>query len=274
MYNISIYYYADEIQIRTYLVPVTTKEEREIDDKNLEEDNFPESPFGEVKKVLYDTEDKKEEKVNRERSIQSSYNRTKQSIYGIARANEWEYFVTLTINPERMDRSNLDGISKRFNDFMGNLKKRKSPDLKYIFVPELHKDGINYHLHGLIANCDGCTFKDSGKKDSAGRTIYNFENWKFGFSTATKVTDTHRASSYITKYITKELCSVGFNKRRYWCSKNCLKADDVKEELNLSSEEIDSFIKNLYNENKIIYEKSVKIESIGQCVNYYEVKMI
>lgn len=269
MYNFSIYYYADEIQVRTYFKPVSKKEEKEIE----EDFNEYEEKFNDNGEEKFNDNKEDEQDVDRERSLQSSYNRTKQSIYGIARANKWDYFVTLTFSPDKVDRSDLDSISKKFNDFMSNLRKRKCPDIKYIFVPELHSDGINYHLHGLIANCDSCSFMDSGKKDNAGRTIYNFENWKFGFSTATKVSDTNRASGYITKYITKELCSVGFNKRRYWNSKNCLKAEDVKEDFFLEKEEIDKFLQDLYDRDRIKYEKSISIENINQTVNYYEVKL-
>ena len=31
--------------------------------------------------------------------------------------------------------------------------------MKYIIVPELHKDKEHYHFHGLLANVDNLTFK-------------------------------------------------------------------------------------------------------------------
>ena len=53
-----------------------------------------------------------------------------------------------------------------------------------------------------------------------GDFIYNIENYKGGFSTATRIKDTKKAVSYIIKYITKELCEVTFHKRRYLPSNN------------------------------------------------------
>lgn len=45
------------------------------------------------------------------------------------------------------------------------------------------------------------------------------DDWKLGFSTATRVTDTYKVSNYVTKYITKDLCSVASGKQRYFVSK-------------------------------------------------------
>lgn len=45
-------------------------------------------------------------------------------------------------------------------------------------------------------------------------------DWKYGFSTATKIKDTVRASAYITKYITKECVQHTKYKKRYYASRN------------------------------------------------------
>ena len=44
------------------------------------------------------------------------------------------------------------------------------------------------------------------------------DDWKLGFSVATKVTDTYKVSNYITKYITKDLCAITPGKQRYFVS--------------------------------------------------------
>ena len=40
--------------------------------------------------------------------------------------------------------------------------------------------------------------------------------------TATRVKDKERVTSYITKYITKDLCNASYGRKRYWCSRNLI----------------------------------------------------
>lgn len=152
--------------------------------------------------------------------------RAKKNVYYIARSNMWDWFVTLTLDSEKINRYDYDEVSKKVKKWFDNLRQRKAPDMYYLIVPEQHKDGA-WHFHGLIGGCAGLSFVDSGKKSGKGadrKEIYNFEDWKYGFSTATKVDDTERVSSYICKYITKTMAANTEGKRRYWYSLNCKKA--------------------------------------------------
>ncbi|MFR5684267.1 MAG: hypothetical protein ACLUD1_09525, partial [Clostridia bacterium] len=169
-----------------------------------------------------------------------------------------EYFVTFTFNRQKIDSSNYELLTEKVRIWLSHLKQRYAPNLKYILVPELHKDGVHYHFHALIANTGNIDFIDSGVKHN-GNTIYNIGNWKFGFTTASKVIDSARASSYITKYITKDLCSVTKFKKRYWASRNC---DRPKVRTYcLPYEEMESFLMIIY----IFYNirKEVVIDSCG-----------
>lgn len=170
-------------------------------------------------------EDTDEEMRRRaERSAASSMARTVQEIYRLARSNVWEWFLTLTVAPsEKLDRYDYDACSRAVRKFFDNLRQRKAPGMYYLIVPERHKDGA-WHFHGLLGGSAGLTFTDSGHEQD-GERVYNFENWKSGFSTATRVEDTRRVSSYISKYITKDLCAVTKGKRRYWASATCKRAE-------------------------------------------------
>lgn len=158
-------------------------------------------------------------------SVRVSASRCKNNLYYIARSNVWEWFVTLTIAPsDRIDRYDYDECSAKVRKWFNHLKERKAPDLYYLIVPEQHKDGA-WHYHALIGGADGLTFVDSGHVDKdSGEMIWNFEDWKYGFSTATKVQSTQRVSSYISKYITKDLCRATKGKHRFWASKTCQRA--------------------------------------------------
>ena len=268
-YNLKVYEYADGIQIRLYNQPITSIEK--VPPVPIAKPYEPE----ELPKVHTSELSNNPEKVHtselldkqREHAIQSSMNRTIQKIYEISRANIWEYFLTLTFDRNKLDSSNYNLLCDKVSKWLNNLHSRYAPDLKYLIVPELHKDGKHYHFHGLLANIGNITLKDSGIKKN-GHTIYNMSNWKYGFSTVTKVKDSNKVSSYITKYITKELCAVSKNKRRYWTSKNC---DTVKISVyNLPYEDISEFLdKNL---QSIRHTSSVTIESAGLIINYIEME--
>lgn len=152
-------------------------------------------------------------------SLQKSCSRTVKCIYDIARSNKWEWFFTFTFNKEKIDRYNYDACCNAFHNWLCRIRK-KCPDMIYLVVPEQHKDGA-FHFHGLFANCMELDFKFSGRYDNKERAVYNIGDYNWGWTTATRITDFRRASSYLCKYITKNLCAVTRGKKRYWHSKNC-----------------------------------------------------
>lgn len=159
-----------------------------------------------------------------EHSQRVSRNRAISSLYYDARSNNWDWFITFTFNGQKVDRYNYDACVKKMHNWLFTCK-RHCPDMRYIVVPELHKDGA-YHFHGLFADCDALGFVDSGCKDKkSGRNIYTVGRYRLGFTTATKVTCPGNVCGYITKYITKELCAVTFGRKRYWKSRNLKQAE-------------------------------------------------
>lgn len=154
-------------------------------------------------------------------SARISYSRTIRKIYDIARSDSWDWFVTLTFNGDKIDRYDYVVVGKKLSDWLSNLR-RQNPDLKYLVVPEQHEDGA-YHFHGLFKNVSESEFVFSGcisRKNYELNKVYNWSTYKWGFTTATKVKDTSRASSYLCKYITKELCIMTKGRKRYWASRN------------------------------------------------------
>lgn len=255
-YNLKVYEYADSIQLRLYSQSLTYDEK--VSPIPLIELVEPSEKFQKVH-----TSELSEER--KEHSVKSSMSRTISSIYEISRANIWEYFVTFTFNRNLIDSSNYDLLAEKVSKWLNNLRSRYAPDLKYLIIPELHKDGIHYHFHAVIANVGDIQFIDSGVKHS-GHTIYNIGNWKYGFTTASKVLDSGRISSYITKYITKDLCAVSKGKKRFWCSRNCDRAK--VRTYNLPYEKIADFL----DEHIMLlrHTSNVTVDSCGLEVTYIE----
>jgi len=196
-------------------------------------------------------------------SINVSYNRTKNKIYHLARSNSWDWFITITFDRQQTDATSYEQVTEKLQNFLEHLRQRKCPDLIYLIVPELHKDGKNYHFHGLLANCENMRFSYSGKSDKTGKMIFNMPDWSFGFTTATRVGDTGKVSHYITKYITKKSTQLLANKKRYYASRNIKK---VEPQYFTMDEE--TFLQ-IYGD-RILHCKTVNIDDAGQRVKYYE----
>lgn len=188
-----------------------------------------------------------EEKENaRLHSELNNYKRAKNKIYDYARCNMWTHFLTFTFNPDKVDRSNYDECKSKLTKWLNNISQRYcNGNLKYLIVPELHKDGVNYHFHGLLANCDGIIFEPSGLVDRTGRSIYNLPQYKLGFSTATKITSVEKACGYIAKYVTKQLDLKLKGKRRYLASTNLNVPTEEKYYINQNLDEFADSIPNV-----------------------------
>lgn len=219
-YNIKIVHYKDFDEVQFFRNSVICRDDLLIDEdgvishKEKKEKIKYFNPFsGEMEEVINLNEQEFYKYV--------AFKRSKNMIYKLACNNKpWDYFVTFTFNSEKADRYNFSEVSKKLSKWLNHIKSRTCPDFAYIIVPEKHKDGA-WHFHGLFKNCDNLNFIDSGIKDEQGRTIYNISNYKFGFTTATKLSDIDKAVSYILKYISKDLFGDNLKgKKRYWRSKN------------------------------------------------------
>lgn len=150
--------------------------------------------------------------------------RARRRLFELARCNHFDLFITLTLDREKVDRYDIRAVTKKLNTWLDNRVRRHG--LKYLLVPELHKDGA-YHYHGLI-NSDAVRLFDSGRTYKDGRTIYNLPDWKFGFTTAVKLNGEYEnVCKYIAKYVTKQI-STGKIAGRYCYSGGDLEKPTVK----------------------------------------------
>lgn len=174
-------------------------------------------------------------------AITESLRRTRTTIFDYALSNDFEYFVTFTFNPKKIDRYSIDETFNTMKYWL-NRQKKHSPDFAYVIVPEFHKDGA-IHFHALIRAYNG-DMKPT-KIFQNGKRVYNVTGFTSGFTNAQKMDDNQeKTAGYITKYITKDTIN-RFNKRRYWASKNLkkpVKHYESLEVLNLSQYLIDDNI--------------------------------
>lgn len=281
-YNVKIYEYDDFYQYRFYDRPVLSKGDRLIEEsKDTREDSEKSSEKAIIQNEDAGKDKDAEDDLKREHSKSVSINRSIQSIYELVFANKWDYFITLTFDPKKVNSLDYDVVIKKTSQWLNNMSKRKAAgNLKYIFIPERHKSG-SYHIHGLLADCGTMEFTDSGRvaigkkaykrtsKNAHYPTIYNIGNWRYGFSDATQVQDNDRVCSYFTKYITKDLVVDLKGRRRYYPSNNLKRAR--VEELIGEHRDIEKFIIDMMIDGQIDYIKEQDIPEANQRIRYITV---
>lgn len=188
--------------------------------------------------------EKPEKRVKTERSggkESCNISRTRSIIWELSMCNEFEYFVTFTLNKNKMDRYDLDDFILKLGQFIRDYRKSRNSDIQYLLVPEKHKDGA-WHMHGLMRGIKPEDLVPFTLHDKipvkiknlirAGRTICNWSNYaeKFGFVSVEKIINNEAVSGYMTKYINK---SVGVtvtekHKKSYYCSQGLKRSEVIK----------------------------------------------
>ena len=103
------------------------------------------------------------EKRKKNNEIRSdSIKRAIDKAFEIGLANDFQYFITLTLDETKIDRYDTKKIYKKLRE--GETERA-------------------IHFHGLI-NAQNLTLTNSGRTTKNGQVIYNLDNWKYGFSTA------------------------------------------------------------------------------------------
>lgn len=129
-----------------------------------------------------------------------SMRRARAKLRRLALANDFSWFVTLTLDPEKVDSYDGAAVVKKLNAWCSNMVQRHG--LRYILVPERHKSG-RIHFHGFFNDCLEAV--DSGHMDRQGHKVYNLPQWSLGFTTAIGLYDEYtKAVAYICKYVGKQ----------------------------------------------------------------------
>ena len=155
--------------------------------------------YAHVKKVPQHKADRKSSDPKAE-DLERSMRRARSTLRRLALANDFKWFVTLTLDPSKVDSHDGAAVVKKLNAWCSNMVQRKG--LKYILVPERHKKG-GIHFHGFFNDC--LEVVDSGHTDKQGHTIYNLPQWSLGFTTAIELYDDYqKAVGYVCKYVGKQ----------------------------------------------------------------------
>ena len=202
--------------------------------------NFSESSEYSTSTILMNEENSEENDY-----LQKSINRTKTKISDYVLCNNFSHFATFTFDPSN-SKVNGEENRKDFQKMSSLLKnwlkteqlnhfRRHGRKFRYLIVPERHKNNA-WHFHALL---EGYQNETEGfytrknkyitvaelkakKKDKNRKFIVRY---KLGRSEIAPIKDKTKMSSYIKKYITKELIQ-DKNAKRYWASRN-LKTPEI-----------------------------------------------
>lgn len=155
--------------------------------------------------------------------------RAKQKLKEYCFNNNFEFFVTLTINSINCDRYSLVACQNKMKKIFKSIK-RKFYDFKYVIITEQHKDGA-FHFHGLIKG-----IPENHIYINKNGYLYLEEFNQLGFNSLIPFDNNIKFVNYIMKYISKNPIKDTTN-HIYFASRG-LKTSDRFE---LKSLNVDSF---------------------------------
>ena len=141
--------------------------------------------------------------------LANNFSRARSMLLQYALCNRWEYFFTGTINAEWFDRFDLSRYYIALSQWIRDKRKEYGTEIKYLLVPERHKDGA-WHIHGLLSGLPGDKLFSFVPGLHPRKLVdSDYLNWgdyaqKFGFCSLGKVQDPIGSAFYICKYLSKD----------------------------------------------------------------------
>lgn len=168
--------------------------------------------------------------------LDNNISRAKNKVFEYAMCNDFLWFITLTLDKDKYDRYDLKNFQKDLSKFINNYSRKWGSKISYILIPEMHKD-CAWHIHGLLngVSADDLTYFDDIKKAPKklkGKNYYQWDSYfeKFGFCSLGLIREKEKVSTYVTKYISKDLNKTitELNSKLYYCSQGLKVAEEIK----------------------------------------------
>lgn len=194
--------------------------------------------------------------------------------------NDWQYFVTITFDPRKVDSTDQKSVKYAWQKFRQKLQYYY-PDIKILTVIEYHEDSNKLHFHGAIGNVklgrvlaravnmeqyrknrDGTIKMKNGKpvwndyylqplETNIGDPVYNFlpELYNLGFCSVIPLTPRDNLTSfdkvifYLAKYMNKDKSAVPYCGKSYFHTHNLKKG--TKKTIHLTDEQFDKLLAEL-----------------------------
>lgn len=172
--------------------------------------------------------------------------RAARTIETLAADNPWTWWATLTIDPTKRDRINLDTIKQQLGQWLRDQRKRLGGTLAYLIVPEVHPTSGAWHIHGLLHGLIVDDLRsdwvetwaklpryisDRLPKQGEAPQLYWWPEWvqSWGYCVLEPVRDKRAIATYMTKYMMANLGDerVGSGKALYMASQGLSRGRQV-----------------------------------------------
>lgn len=163
-------------------------------------------------------------RVVNDKKLENNLSRAKSKVRELVLCNNFEYFVTLTLSPNKIERTDLKKAITKLNRIISDMNKTRSDRVRYVLIPEKHKSGA-WHFHGFVHGLIETDLRINAN---------GYKEWlqyadKLGYTNLTPLQNKDKAASYCLKYITKDLAR-SVQKRGahvYYASKGLKKAEVI-----------------------------------------------
>lgn len=174
--------------------------------------------------------------------LDENIQRAKSLIFEYAFCNPWDWFFTGTLDSKKYDRSNLEKFHADLTAWFKSYSRYHNLKIKFLLVPELHSDGVSWHIHGFLRGLPiehlhqfvvgDVMGRALAAKVQKGDLVFNWPAYqkKFGFCDLEPIRNPEAVSKYIMKYINKNLASSvkELNAHLYYHSRGLNKAQLIK----------------------------------------------
>lgn len=179
-----------------------------------------------------------------EGKLDNNVSRATSRIFELAYCNPWEWYATLTLDPQKYDRTDLGQYIKDLSQFIRDFRKKTGNKVKYLLIPERHQDG-SWHMHGFfmglpVGELHAFTTTEHLpyhilKRLADGIQVYTWGAYaqRFGYSCMERIQNQEAVSKYITKYITKDTMRTitDLNAHAFYASKGLKSAEIIMQDM-------------------------------------------
>lgn len=152
-----------------------------------------------------------EDKTEHSGKFSQAFARARSRVLDYALSNEWDFFMTLTIDERKHDRFDCYGFLDDFAQWIRDYRKKTGRKVQFLIIPEYHLKG-GVHAHGLISGIpendllefSKVLFPVPRRLIDGGYLCWLSYSAKFGFCSLSPVRDAVSVSLYITKYLSKD----------------------------------------------------------------------
>lgn len=132
----------------------------------------------------------------------SSVSRLKSRVQELILCNQWNCFVTFTLDKNKRERDSLysfDALTRHLK----YIRQTRCPELRFMLLLEQHKNG-GFHGHALMYLPADFIADEFIVNDNGYLEWFDISS-RFGFMSIKPYDGTLRACNYVTKYVTKDL---------------------------------------------------------------------